>query len=130
MNFQASIVEANEDEELGVITVHFDSGDDHYMQFQGASIGFEDEYYDNGYVYAEIDDQIWSGYDCFTNVRLTRGKIELLGISDERMCKRAEQVEVMFAIDCAKFDRLTSLLQKMFRDCPRKLEIEAEPSGG
>ena len=48
MQFHATAVEAYGDKELGTATVHFDRGDEQCVQFQGASEGFEDDYYDSG----------------------------------------------------------------------------------
>lgn len=126
MQFQATAVEAYEDEGLGVITVCFDNGAEDYVQFQGASEGFEDDYYDNGFVYLEIRDQFYSGYDCFSSVVITRNSLLIQGINDKRMLEIAGEVNVRFEIDDNRFHGVVDSLRKAFRDCPEKLKIEAE----
>jgi hypothetical protein len=126
VQFRATAVEAWEDKELGVITIHFDSGADQYAQFQGASEGFEDDYYDLGLIYLEINSQLYSGYDCFSSVTVAKDRLSILGISDNRMLEIASEVVVFFDIEGNQLKDVVSLLHKVFRDCPDKLTIDTK----
>lgn len=94
MKFKASITEAFENEDIGVITVHFDDEKETYLQFQGTSKGYEDDYYDDGFVYIEIIDQANGAYDCFEIVELHRNKIIVRNITDEKVKRKVENIEI------------------------------------
>ena len=123
MKFYATSVSAIEDDEIGVITVHFDDEVDLYLQFQGASLGYEEDYYDGGYVYMEIIGQAYGAYDCFSHVELSRDKIKVLKISEKRIKSQAEEIEVNFDITTETYEKVKKLLQKTFRDCKEKLAL-------
>ena len=129
MKFRATAIEAFENKELGVITIHFDSEVEEYVQFQGASDGFEDDYYDSGFVYIEINDQLYSGYDCFSLVTLTKDTLLIHWISDKRMLDKVSEVFVSFSIGDDQLQDVVRLFQKAFRDCPDKLKIQTEQLG-
>ena len=123
MKFTSTSTEVYEDEEIGVITIHFDDQKDLYLQFQGASIGFEEDYYDGGFVYMEVIDQAFSGNDCFEKVELFRDKILVHDITDDRIREKAESIEVSFDINDAEFENLKEKMLLAFRDCREKLTI-------
>ncbi len=121
MKFHATSAETFEDLDSGVITIHFDSGEDAYVQFQGALPGFEEDYYDGGYVYMEVNGQALSGYDCFEKVVVRRKGALIHGITNERIQEVATAIEVTFDVDDATHAAIENALRKSFRDCPEKL---------
>ena len=125
MKFRATVTEAYEDEDIGVITVHFDDEVETYLQFQGASKGFEDDYYDGGFVYLEIIDQAYGAHDCFEKVDLYKDKIIVTNINVERVKAKAENIEVQFQASEEVFNSLKEKLELTFRDCKNKLIVHA-----
>lgn len=112
--FHASAVEVSTDEG-GILVVHFDDQDEHYLQLQAPEIDDPDEHEEGyGNVHVEVDDQLHSGYNCFSLAELTRGSFRLVLDRDKDMM-RIGKVQVTFDIDDAAFSELRRGLSLAFR---------------
>src|SRR5262249_12655405 len=108
--FQARVVEVYSEFE-GILTVHFDEGQEQYLQFQAAAEGYEDEYPG---VYVEIDDQHLGDHDCFSLAELRRGSFRLV-FQGSAVLDLIGEIEVAFELDDAAFTQLRQGLERVFR---------------
>jgi hypothetical protein len=112
--FHAAMVEVFSEQE-GVVTIHFDDQASHYLQLQVPEVDDPVEY-EKGYgnVYVEIDDQLYSGFNCFSLAELKRRSFRLVLDRDKELLKIGE-VRVTFEIDDAAFEQLRRALVLAFR---------------
>src|SRR5688572_16430587 len=104
--------------ENGILTVHFDDQAAHYLQLQAPEVDdpieFEQGY---GNVYVEVDDQFYSGFNCFSLAELTRTSFRIVLDRDKELVKIGE-VNVTFDVDDDAFDELRRGLLRVFRAFP------------
>ncbi|QEL20125.1 hypothetical protein [Limnoglobus roseus] len=114
IQFHATAVEVFSEEE-GIVTVHFDDQGDHYLQLQYPEVDDPIEF-EHGYgnVYVEVDDQINSGFNCFSRAELTRGGFRLVLARDPAL-ERLGEVVATFDLDGTAFEELRAALRQAFR---------------
>ena len=115
--FHAAVVEQST--EFDTLTVHFDDGNEQYLQFQSPekredALDWEDGF---GAVDVIVDDQHNSGLNCFSEVELRRDRFRIVFARDPHMT-RLGGVEVTFDLDDAAFAELRAGLTFVFRDYP------------
>jgi hypothetical protein len=114
LQFHAETVECfSEFEE--VLTVHFDNQAGHYLALQGWAKGFEEDAEGIGMIHVEVDDQINSGYDCFTSAELRRGSFRMTFDDQLERWARLGEVEVTFDLGPAEHEQLRDALGCLFR---------------
>lgn len=116
--FTATVVESYADEN-GVMVVHFDDGGGHYLQLQAPEADDPAEW-EAGYgnVYVEVDDQLHSGFNCFSLAELARDRFRLALARDADLVREVREVVVTFDLDAAAFDALRQCLGRVFRAYP------------
>jgi len=119
LQFHATAVEVFTEEE-GVLTIHFDDEAEHYLQIQAPETDDppedDPEEFEEGYgsVYVEVDDQINSGYNCFSRAELTRNRFRIFFAREPRLTERGG-VEATFEVDDDAFAELQRALTHAFR---------------
>src|SRR5262245_49018965 len=114
LRFSASAIECfSEFEE--VLTVHFDNQADHYLTLQVWTEKFEENAQGMGMVHVEVDDQLNSGYDCFTSAELRRDSFRMTFTDREERLARLKELEVTFDMGTEKYERLRWELARVFR---------------
>jgi len=103
--------------EFDVLIVHFDDGGDHYLQLRAPEDEESEEEAGFGNVDVEVDDQAFSGHNCFSLAELGRSRFRLVLARDEAMTRIGEVV-VTFSLDDGAFDLLRRGLERAFRAFP------------
>jgi hypothetical protein len=113
--FHATVVELYSEEE-GILTIHFDDQADHYLQLQAPEVDDPVEY-EPGYgnVYVEVDDQYFSGFNCFSLAELKRDRFRIVLAREEELVRRIGEVVVTFDLDDKAFGELRRGLELAFR---------------
>ena len=113
--FHATAVEIFSEQE-GIRTIHFDDRADHYLQLQAPEVDDPAEY-EPGYgnVYVEVDDQLFSGFNCFARAELGRDRFHVVFDRDAELVRRVGEVVVTFDLDDAAFGELRRALERAFR---------------
>jgi hypothetical protein len=121
--FHATAVEVYSEE--GVLSIHFDDQGEHYLQLQAPEVDDPVEFEEGfGNVYVEVDDQLYSGYNCFSQAELTRSSFRIAFARDEAMT-RIGGVEVTFDLDDAAFGELRRGVAVAFRAFPNFRVVDA-----
>ena len=110
--------------ENGVLTVHFDDQSAHYLQLQAPEVDDPVEFEKGfGNVYVEVDDQFYSGFNCFSLAELTRTSFRIVFDRDKEMVKIGE-VKATFDVDDDAFEKLRQGLVQVFRAYPNFQVLE------
>ena len=116
LTFHATAVEVFSED--SILTIHFDDQADRYLQLQAPMaddpVEFEPGY---GNVYVEVNDQLHSGFNCFSAAELARDRFRITFARDPAM-EKLGGVEVTFAVDDAAFAELRQALTVAFRAYP------------
>lgn len=118
MEFHATAVEAYLGE-FDIHTVHFDDGQQRYLQIRTPEQPNDPREVEPGYglVEVEINDQFFGGHNCFSDAELVRGRFRLVLARDDRLVREfGGEVIVTFDLDEAAFAELRRGLQRVFRD--------------
>lgn len=115
--FHATTVEAYLGE-FAIFTVHFDDGQDRYLQLRAPEQLEDPREFEPGYgsVEVEVNDQFYSGYNCFSTAELARDRFHLIFARDDSLVRQFGEVLVTFELDDADFADLRSGLAHVFRD--------------
>lgn len=119
MEFHAAVVEAYLGE-FDIHTVHFDDGQDRYLQLRAPETPDDPREVEPGYglVEVEINDQFYSGVNCFSAAELRRDRFRLTLARDAGLVGQFGRVVVTFDLDDDAFDDLRRGLGRVFRDFP------------
>ena len=119
MEFPAATVEAYLGE-FDIHTVHFDDGQDRYLQLRTPEVPEDPREVEPGYgiVEVEVNDQFYGGVNCFSAAELSRSRFRLVLARDPRLVGQFGEVVVTFDLDDAAFGGLRLGLERVFRDFP------------
>ena len=117
MEFQAMVVEAYLGE-FDIHTVHFDDGQDRYLQLRTPEVPMDPREVEPGYglVEVEINDQLYCGVNCFSAAELLRDLFRLVLDRDALLLERFGEIVTTFDLDDEEFAQLRQGLERVFRD--------------
>jgi hypothetical protein len=113
MEFQAVVVEAYLGE-FDIHTVHFDDGQDRYLQLRTPEQPHDPRDLEPGYglVEVEVNNQLDGGVNCFEAAELFRGRFRLVLARDDRLVRRFGELVVTFDLDKEAFTALRRGLER------------------
>ena len=119
LEFHATAVETYVGE-FNILIVHFDDEGGRYLQFQVPEELDDPRDFEPGYgsVGVEINDQLFSGSNCFSAAELERGRFRLVLARKAKLTERFGEVIVTFDLDDVAFAELRRGLERAFRDFP------------
>lgn len=117
--FHATAVEAYLGE-FDIFIVHFDDQAEQYLQLRVPEEPDDPREIEPGYgcVEVEINDQLHSGYNCFSAAELSRDRFRLVLARDTELVRKFGEVLVTFDLDDSSFADLRQGLERAFRDFP------------
>jgi hypothetical protein len=119
LQFHATAVEAYLGE-FDIFVVHFDDQAEQYLQLRVPEMPDDPREVEPGYgcVEVEINDQLHSGYNCFSAAELGRERFRLVLARDAALVQRFGEVVVTFELDDVAFADLRQGLERAFRAFP------------